>query len=132
MYDDNPVHEDAGEKKKKSQTRAERQARKRERRALREMSGAKKGAAPVKARLQKKSLPGFMAKNAETILQWLKDYMLLFILADDYGISNMQRIPEERRRALVQNYVDVGDFTIMLQDLLIEQKQKNSPAAEQP
>lgn len=132
MYDDNPVHEDAGEKKKKSQKRADRQARKRERRALREMSGAKKGAAPVKARLQKKSLPGFMAKNAETILQWLKDYMLLFILADDYGISNMQRIPEERRRALVQNYVDVGDFTIMLQDLLIEQKQKNSPAAEQP
>lgn len=96
------------------------------------MSGVKKGAAPVKARLQKKSLPGFMAKNAETILQWLKDYMLLFILADDYGISNMQRIPEERRRVLVQNYVDVGDFTIMLQDLLAEQKQKNSPAAEQP
>lgn len=92
---------------------------------MRENAANRSGPAkPVKVRLSRKSLPGFMAKNAKAVLQWLKDYMLLFILADDYGISRMDRIPEERRRALVQNYVDVGDFTSMLQDILAETEVK--------
>lgn len=79
------------EKPKKSQKRRDRQERKAERRrqreAVRNGSVSKKQLfKPVKARLSKKSLPGFLAKNTDAIKQWLKDYQTLFVMADDYGI----------------------------------------------
>lgn len=77
-------------KEKKSQKRIDRQARKNERRRLKSEALAfeetKMLLKPVKARLSKKSLPGFLAKNARAIVQWLKDYSTLFVMADDYGV----------------------------------------------
>lgn len=112
-------------KPKKSQKRRDRQERKAERRrqreAVREGTVSKKQTfKPVKARLSKKSLPGFLAKNAEVIKQWLKDYQILFVMADDYGFQNLDRLPDQRRQQLVQNYVDVGNFILTLDAIIAE------------
>lgn len=112
------------EHKKKSQKRVDRQARKAEKRKQKELLAKhqqeKLLQKPVKARLSKKSLPGFLAKNADAILQWLKDYQTLFVMADDYGIQQLDRLPSNKRQLLVQNYIDVGDFILMLENIKAE------------
>lgn len=111
-------------KEKKSQKRIDRQARKNERRRLKSEALAfeetKMLLKPVKARLSKKSLPGFLAKNAKAIVQWLKDYSTLFVMADDYGFQRLDRLTEEKRNLLIQNYVDVNDFISILESLIAE------------
>lgn len=117
-------------KKKKSQKRVDRQARKAEKRRQKELLEKheleKKHMKPVKARLSKKSLPGFLAKNVDAIIQWLKDYQTLFVMSDDYGIQKFDRLPQERRNLLVQNYVDVVDFISTLEAIKIESEEKQN------
>ena len=115
--------------KKKSQKRVDRQARKAEKRKQKELLEKnklkKQQSKPIKARLSKKSLPGFLAKNTDAIIQWLKDYQTLFVMADDYGIQSLDRLSDEKRHLLVQNYVDVGEFITTLEEI------KNSQLSSQ-
>lgn len=124
------MSETTEESGKKSQKRKDRQARKAERRARREeLSHHEKKVhdnKPVKIRRSKKSLPGFLAKNVDAIIKWLKDYQTLFVMADDYGIQRLDRLPEDRRKLLVQNYVDIGDFILILNEIIASQTQDGS------
>lgn len=76
-------------KPKLSQKRVDRQLRKKQRREEKlskaHSSPSKTNGKLVKVRHSKKSLPGFLAKNVDAILTWLKEYETLFALADDYG-----------------------------------------------
>ena len=46
-------------------------------------------------------------------------------MADDYGIQSLDRLSDEKRRLLVQNYVDVGEFITTLEEI------KNSQLSSQ-
>lgn len=118
---------------KKSQKRKDRQERKAERRKAKAEQQLRKPEKkkPVKARLSKKSLPGFLAKNVNAIIQWLKDYETLFVLADDYGIQRLDRMPKEKRDMLFQNYIDVSDFITVLQEIVQETNSANAGAASE-
>lgn len=118
--------EASSKSKKLSQKRTARQERKAERRRLKlekaHFDEKKQRLTPVKVRFSSKSLPGFLAKNTDAIIKWLKDYQTLFVMADDYGIQQLDRMPEQRRRLLVQNYVDVGEFITILEDIYAQSK----------
>lgn len=117
-------------KQKKSQKRADRQARRAERQRTRAEIMADKTASikykPIRVRLSKKSLPGFLAKNTDAILQWLKDYQLLYIAADDYGFLNMERFPEARMKHVMDNYVELVDFITQLEIVKEEYNQSST------
>lgn len=66
---------------------------------------------------RKKTLPGYMAKNAETVCRWLRNYMYLFCKVDDAQIGFLDGIPRERRNELVQEYVDVATFVKNVEEL---------------
>lgn len=109
-------------KQKKSQKRADRQARRAERQRLRmeQMTNSKvvyNKYEPIRVRLSKKSMPGFLAKNIDAIIQWLKDYQLLYVAADDYGFLNMERFPEARMKHVMSNYVQLVDFITQLETI---------------
>lgn len=72
----------------------------------------------VRVRYTKKSLPGFLAKNAGAILQWLKEYETLYALADDYGFQRIDRMPPERQAVLQENYVKISDFITVAQQII--------------
>ena len=57
-----------------------------------------------------KTLPGYMAKNADLVCRWLRNYMYLFCKVDDAQIGFLDGIPREMRNELVQEYVDVATF----------------------
>ena len=57
-----------------------------------------------------KTLPGYMAKNADLVCRWLRNYMHLFCKVDDAQIGFLDGIPREMRNELVQEYVDVATF----------------------
>lgn len=108
-------------KKKKSQKRIDRQARRAEKRRQKALfekhEERKQQLKPVKIRTAKKSLPGFLAKNVDNIIQLLKDYQLLYVAADDYGFLNMERFPEARIKHVMQNYVGLVEFITLLEEL---------------
>ena len=64
-----------------------------------------------------KSLPGFLAKNIDTICKWLKEYCKLFQKADDAGIDYMKHMERCKRDELVQDYVDIHTFIELVQML---------------
>ena len=107
MANTSPAH-----KEKKSQKRKERQERKRERdlrKRSREInpqddrkdvdcSQEKPGnRQPKKA----KTLPGYLAKNAKSIHDWLREFQKLFVKVDDAQIGFLDGIPREERDRLV-------------------------------
>lgn len=113
--------EKAAPNKKLSQRRIDRQQRKAERQRLRqkkaEFDEKKEKSKVVKVRMKKKSLPGFLANNVDLIIHWLRDYEHLFCLAEDYGFQRLDRLPDERRHQLVQQYVDIAEFIDMCEEL---------------
>lgn len=117
-------------KQKKSQKRADRQARRAERQRLRMEQAIQKTVhdkyEPIRVRLSKKSLPGFLAKNVDAIIQWLKDYQLLYIASDDYGFLNMERFPEARMKHVMANYVQLVDFITQLETIKNESQLENT------
>ena len=112
------------EEKRKSQKRAERQRRREERRTARLKSPAVSdpGEAETKKR---KSLPGFLAKYRRELSEWLWHYMILIVKAEDAGIPYIREMPRERRDKLVQEYVDVAEFRMALDQYLKEEAVKS-------
>lgn len=79
---------------------------------------------PVRIRRTKKTLPGFLAKNVDAIVKWLKNYQTLYMLADDYGIMRLDRLPQEKLERITQNYVDVSEFIDIVEGLVYEAEHK--------
>ena len=88
----------SGGKSRKSQKRKDRQERRREKQVK---TAEKQKEIQVNIKRTKKSLPGFLAKNAENIVKWLGAYCTLFCRADDYGIDRLDLYSPEQRRELV-------------------------------
>lgn len=119
-------------KQKKSQKRKDRQARREEKRKekaklqheaeIDELKNEIEKVKTLRLKANKKSLPGFLAKNAEVICQWLRSYMKLFIAADDIGLLNLDRLNEADRQRMVQEYIDIAEFISLVKDLISIQK----------
>ena len=75
-------------------------------------------------RTRRKSLPGYMAKNAPRVCRWLRDFMYLFVKVDDAQIGFLDGIPRDRRDRLVQEYVDVSTFVQNVENMLSGNVQK--------
>ena len=103
-------------KAKRSQKRKDRQERKHERQMRRKRENleidekipknVKNGETSDKRseeepRRKRKTLPGYLAKNADRICEWLRNYMYLFMKVDDARIGFLDGIPRERRDKLV-------------------------------
>ena len=113
----------SGGKSRKSQKRKDRQERRREKQVK---TAEKQKEIQVNIKRTKKSLPGFLAKNAENIVKWLGAYCTLFCRADDYGIDRLDLYSPEQRRELVQMYVDISEFRQIIQEMLAANDVKNS------
>ena len=121
------ANEASGRKSRKSQKRKDRQERRREKQVK---TAEKQKEIQVNVKKTKKSLPGFLAKNAENILKWLGAYCTLFCRADDYGIDKLDRYSPEQRKDLVQMYVDISDFRQIVREMLNANDVKNSEIME--
>lgn len=107
MANTSPEH-----KEKRSQKRKDRQERKRQRQERRKEKNLEPDPVPAKEDSSKKqsdarkcprrkSLPGYMAKNADLVCKWLRNYMHLFCMVDDAQIGFLNGISRERRNELV-------------------------------
>lgn len=98
-------------KQKKSQKRKDRQERRRIKREEKKKQEYEKEIEKTKKQIEKiktlrikkskKTLPGFLAKNAEVICQWLRSYLKLFMVADDAGLQSLERLSIEERHRMV-------------------------------
>lgn len=111
--------------KSKSQKRADRQRRRQERREARRKP-AETPAETVSAEKKKKSLPGFLAKYRHELKEWLRHYMTLICKSDDFGVPYVRDITGDRRKNLVQEYVDVAEFLTALCVYLDEEAGKRT------
>lgn len=145
MANTSPVH-----KAKRSQKRKDRQERKHERQMRRKRENLEIGektlengrngenpeeSSPEEPKRRRKTLPGYLAKNSAEICRWLRNYLYLFMKADDAHIGFLDGIPRERRDELVQEYVDVRNFVSNVEKLRtgeVEPEPENPVIKENP
>ena len=116
-------------KEKKSQKRKDRQLRREQKQKDKQAAIVQNSFLLQSAQEMKgitKSLPGFLAKNADLICKWLKEYAILFQKADDACIDYLKLMERSKRDELVQDYVDIHTFMQVVKML----KNKNNCAIQ--
>lgn len=112
------------ENTEKSQKRAERQRRRAERRQARHDAAVPPEKSDPEAK-RRKSLPGYLAKHRKEISAWLRHYMTLICKADDAGVPYVKDMTRDERNDLIQEYVDVSEFRLKLDEYLKAEDEKN-------